>query len=561
MKKIFILTLLSCLTIISSCKKVLEEDVRSQISDSYFDTAAGWQEGIIAGYNSMRNWYGQQNAAWLTIWGTDEYTYGTAVIQGFDTYNNDINPTSAVILQPWNALYQGINTCNAVIDRADAISLDAKTKSMRLGEARFIRANLYFLLVQTYGDVYLSLHQTAGTSRAATRSSVAAVYQVIIDDLTYAVANLPQTTPDFGRANLPAAKHALAKVYLTRAGGKAAQPGDYTKAAMLAKEVIASAGPKLLDDFGNLFVQGAGEKNDEVLFSVQFSTNAVTNSGGNKLHLLFNCAYPAQSGIVADVANGRFFAHFRPTNYMLNLYNKQVDSRFEKSFRTVWYVNNPGTFPINKDIVPNKTVNMVRGDTAFVIGDREYTAAERNSKRYTLIPPSKLVRNENGGGSYETIFPVNSKFYDALRLNNTSTDGTRDFIVSRLGETYLIAAEALMMDGNPGEAVTYINTLRRRAARTGSTPAITAANKAAMEVAASDLNIDFILDERARELTGEMTRWFDLVRTGKLLERVKKYNVSAAPNIQPYHVLRPIPQDQIDKTDGGAASFPQNAGY
>jgi hypothetical protein len=53
-------------------------------------------------------------------------------------------------------------------------------------------------------------------------------------------------------------------------------------------------------------------------------------------------------------------------------------------------------------------------------------------------------------------------------------------------------------------------------------------------------------------------RWFDLVRTHKLLERVKAHNPDARNNVQPYHVLRPIPQTQIDRT---STPFPQNPGY
>ena len=56
-------------------------------------------------------------------------------------------------------------------------------------------------------------------------------------------------------------------------------------------------------------------------------------------------------------------------------------------------------------------------------------------------------------------------------------------------------------------------------------------------------------------------RWFDLVRTVKLLERVKKYNAAAAVLIQPYHILRPIPQQQIDAVEGNNTAFPQNEGY
>ena len=79
-----------------------------------------------------------------------------------------------------------------------------------------------------------------------------------------------------------------------------------------------------------------------------------------------------------------------------------------------------------------------------------------------------------------------------------------------------------------------------------------------MQITATDVDLDFLLDERGRELFGEGHRWWDLVRTGKLVERVRLHNEQAAGNIQDYHTLRPIPQNQIDRTVGGYA---QNPGY
>lgn len=74
------------------------------------------------------------------------------------------------------------------------------------------------------------------------------------------------------------------------------------------------------------------------------------------------------------------------------------------------------------------------------------------------------------------------------------------------------------------------------------------------------LTLDFILDERARELGGEQQRWFDLKRTNKLLERVKAYNPDAKANIKEHHLLRPVPQTQLDAIIN-KEDFKQNAGY
>lgn len=81
-----------------------------------------------------------------------------------------------------------------------------------------------------------------------------------------------------------------------------------------------------------------------------------------------------------------------------------------------------------------------------------------------------------------------------------------------------------------------------------------------MQIQASQVNLDFILDERAREFAGEQMRWFDLKRTGKLVERVTKYNPDAAPYIKNFHVLRPIPQSELDAVTN-KNEFRQNEGY
>ena len=144
------------------------------------------------------------------------------------------------------------------------------------------------------------------------------------------------------------------------------------------------------------------------------------------------------------------------------------------------------------------------------------------------------------------------KHLDPLRSSANALDGTRDFPVIRLAEMYLIASEAAWRQGKSSDAADYMNVLRTRAAKPGM--------EEEMKVAPGDIDLDFILDERARELMGEMHRWYDLKRTGTLLERVKKYNLDAAPNIKKMHLVRPIPQTQIDRVTN-PGEFRQNNGY
>ena len=83
---------------------------------------------------------------------------------------------------------------------------------------------------------------------------------------------------------------------------------------------------------------------------------------------------------------------------------------------------------------------------------------------------------------------------------------------------------------------------------------------AEVQILPSQVTLDFILDERARELAGEQLRWFDLKRTNKLVERIKALNPDGAQFIQSFHVLRPIPQSQIDAV-ANKDEFTQNPGY
>lgn len=551
MKKTLFISLVGISLFFTSCLSQLEEDVRTQVTDNYLTTTAGFNEAVNASYASLKNVFCgiEDNTIIpnLTTFGTDTYSNGfDGGGKMFNFYNSDLNARNAFITGNWNNLYTAINTCNAVITRAPQVAgLTEAVKNTRVAEVRFLRAEYYFMLVQLWGSVHLTLTETTEVQTTATRAPVKDIYDAIIKDLDFAVQTLPTTTPNYGRVTKPAAENLLASVYLARATSEAKQPGDYAKAADLAKGVISKYSFKLVDDFGKVFEQGAAEKSSEVIWAIQNSKDVIANGLGNTMHLYFIMKYDDLIGMQRDIANGRPYARYKPTDFVLNtLFNRQLDTRYEKSFKRVFYCNKPGTYAIN-----GKSVTMATGDTAIYLPDREWTAAEISQAKYSVYPPSR---------QNERIFPTLTKFLDPQRQGINDQPGSRDLLFFRLAETYLIAAEGLMMSGNNAEAAALVNIVRRRAAKTGATAAETEANRKAMEITATSMTIDFILDERARELLGEGTRWLDLTRTGKLVERVKKYNPVAASNIKDFHALRPIPQEQIDRTAG---EFKQNGGY
>jgi plasmid stabilization system protein ParE len=213
----------------------------------------------------------------------------------------------------------------------------------------------------------------------------------------------------------------------------------------------------------------------------------------------------------------------------------------------VVYAQAPGSFG-------GKT--FVAGDTLVYYPVIALTPAEKAARRYFVVNPDEYRTSPFLANSRS--YPQFKKFRDLGVTAYVDNAGTRDTYVSRLAETYLIASEAYLKLNNLPKALQYYNAIRTRAAKPGNNP-LTGVPYAT-ELQATTLTIDNILDERAREFVGEEFRWYELKRTGKLLERVLLYNeeARASNTIKTTHLLRPIPQREIDLNRG---AFPQNPGY
>jgi starch-binding outer membrane protein, SusD/RagB family len=531
-----------------SCKDVLDEVVIAQIGNDYINTAKGLDDAVSAAYSTTRAWYGTERGNNFTIFGTDTYTNGADGSWKFmNTYTTDFDTRNGHVQELWDEFYRGINTCNAIIDRAPKVTgITEIVKKQRIAEAKFIRAHHYFFLTQLFGGVDLRLTETLAPTKEVKRSTVAAQYAAIIKDLTEAIPDLEAKAKatQYGRATKPAAEHLLGKVYLTKATSEAKAPDDFQKAIPLLQSVINNYGIKLLPDFAAVHRQG-NEINDEVIWSIQYTRDVLTNGGGNNAHVFFLMEYDVQPGMQRDTENGRPFKRFRPTEYTYNVVfkDRENDSRYKKTFIDTYLCNRAGTFNTTFD-TSKPSVTFALGDTTIFLPGFEMPVAERAKKKYQVLVPSRYD---------ERFFLGLRKHQDGARVDRTQFEGGRDYIAFRLADTYLMLAEAQLQAGNRAEAVKNINAVRTRAAWPGRT--------AQMQITEAQLNMEFIMEERERELIGEQMRWLDLKRWGNLVDRVKRFNPQAAPNIKDFHVLRPIPQVQIDRAVDGKTNFPQNPGY
>jgi hypothetical protein len=576
MKKgiIYIALLAGASIFLASCEKFLDEEPKSSLTAKYLESAEGVNSALNSAYSDLRYLYGTEATMNATCAGTDEWQLGPGGNPVFNNYESSMASNGA-IGGIWNWGYTDINTANAVIDNAAASGLTEEEANQAIAEAKYIRATWYFMIVQLWGDCPLNLNFITVPSTEAYRAPSADVYNAIIADLDFAKATLPAKARETGRVDAAAATHLLAKVYLTRAtrsfgGGNA----DYQKAYDNAMELINNAsafGLELLKDFADVHAIG-NERNNEIIFTVEKNANKLYNDAGDPSDgvtgykadlsaMLFRPNYPTWltgKGLIRSIQYGRPWHRVRPTNYLLEkvFANRVDDTRYDKSFQTVWKVNDPANVA---------DPSFLEGDTAVWLPGVENP---RSARAILIFKPSQYYANN---GQTASIYPSLCKFDDHARpaMNESSV---RPFIVYHFSETYLIAAEAAMYLNNASKAKDLVNVIRARAAfnvnrsDAENVLSIMRMKNSTPEFTNLDEGINFILDERSRELCGEMMRWLDLVRTKTtagevmLLNRIRNLDpaVPGKDNIKDFHLLRPIPQSQMDLTSN---EFLNNPGY
>jgi starch-binding outer membrane protein, SusD/RagB family len=474
-------------------------------------------EGSLPGiYSQGREYTGWEDGCEYKWGHTDLEEAGTNLKD--DIYYNAVytlttfDSQNTFIKNLWESLYKGLHKCNLALSSLDKLSINPNDPSLvkrrddASGVIYFFRAYFHLNLIQRWDNIVLADHLFTDANEVIKISSKEAVYKLIISDLEKAIPLLPEAssiTTDRGHITKGVARLVLAKAYMDLSEwGKAAE-----QATAVANDPAYGFVP-LEQVFSCHF-----QDNKEIILSWQIvagdPSGAVQRMSNRWLPL-----YDRLQGVLRSFKyGGRPYARLSPSKYYWSLFDK-ADKRLE-AWHTLYYVydtTNTGT----EMLPPGKHI----GDTVFA---------------------TDSFKTENGFGP-EAFTPTTKKYYEDGSLGRAigAAEGYRNIIQYRLAEAYIIAAEAYYRAGNIPAGLPYINAIRQRAGVADFTT----------------ITDDIILEEHARELGHEGNRYEMLKRLGILVDRIKKYNPTVGPAIQPYQVRWPIPYGFQKMT-----KIQQNEGY
>lgn len=522
----------------ASCKKsFLDEKVYSSYAPETLKDSLGFEASLVGLYNHLSQFYTTSDRqGWLSVWQVGTDIAYAAQQEGIEVpyYNYpSLVSTDAAASFTWSWAYRMINNANIIIKNIEDPSLSgmsAANKGAVNGEARFFRAYAYNILATCFGRVPVVKEPLTAPKTDFVRAPLDQVNALIEEDLLYAGANLPDVGAlgsktnasgrPAGRANKWMAMQLLAEASLRM--GKNAQAEQQAQAVVNSGKLslvntrfgVRSGQPG--DPFSDIFIYGnqrRSQSNRETIWTMEMEnpasvTGGITNSPQQRR--VWVAAYYQITGMkLADSLGGRGIARLRLNDWVIYSLYSPTDMR-----------NSPYNF----------------------------------RRRYTYNDPARPATYGQPVpyAGFDTIFRINpniTKWFEFNPLDEFGFAMIKDIILMRLGETYLLLAEAQFKQGKLVEAATTLTTLRARSN--------------ASAVTAGQVNMDFILDERVRELVGEENRRMTLMRTGTLVERANRLNAVSPINqmtgLQNKHLLMPVPQTEINLNKD--ALLEQNPGY
>lgn len=557
----------------AGCDSLLESSLEERpphiiATASLYTSLAGFETGLNGLYSLARNDRAGQptsgDATLIHLWmnGVDNMTGNVALTPGFQqiavqwgSFNTAAHTTYRDAFV-W--LYGMINAANTIINQAESRDdIDwsgggasaTVNKNRVIAEARAIRALAYRHLTYGWGDVPLSLEESRGSTIRTDweRTPVAQVRAQIVEDLSFAQEHVPVEGSLPGRLTKGAVQHYLAEMYLVLDGYGAPSTANATQALQWTNQVIDNTAYQLVTArygaragepgvaFMDMFHEGntnRSEGNSEALWVYQYDLLAI--GGGNSR--IRRAVTPPYDRIVRRNAAGDRINPVRENS-------RRGGSGTSRMALTNWAMENYDD--PNDDRFSNYAIRQY-----FTLR----TAQENAPAPADLLPAGKTFGDTIMIDWSEDITPTNSSVferpftrkYEELREHNLNERlSWKDQIRLRLAETYLLRAEAQFRLGDAASAAASINTVRRRSG--------------AREITPAQVSIDFILDERARELLAEEDRRYHLLRTERWLDRIRLYNNRGGQFVTNRDLLFPIPQAVIDANL--TAAMPQNPGF
>lgn len=549
----FILTVI----LLAGCSKdVLEENPPNILSGpTILKNYNGFEAALNGLYNLARYARWQSEKIENAINGVDNMCSNYRRSDIYWNWTTSNNPSDNDLLQTWQWLYEMINAANTIIfyseknvDWTGGSDSPENNKLRIVAEARAIRGWAYRRLAYSWGDVPLTLQLEQSIKTDWERTPVAEVRKQIIRDYKWAQQYIPTEASMQGRLTKGAVQTLLAEMYLVL--------NKPDSALFWCDQVINNPAYKLTtarygvyasdpngSPFGDMFKEGNQNReqgNKEALWVFQFQLFNSIDEQGNQMSRSEVGNYNKISVTGSDgkkvtpiqftvERGGRGKAYFAPTKWWIDSYELDKDDRAQNyilrtSFRLQTQAENnigyTGTGSLKADVLP---AGYNYGDTIWC------KWAEDISPTHKDVAEWPYSRKAEGTSTSD----VQADFSWA------------DQIYLRLAETYLLKAEAQFKLGQLDNAAATINIIRGRSNATLIPP--------------DSVDLDFILDERSRELFLEEERRMTLLRTHKWYERTKKYNKFGGERITLRDTLFPIPQDVIDANL--TKPFPQNPGF
>ncbi|MBI5858052.1 MAG: RagB/SusD family nutrient uptake outer membrane protein [Sphingobacteriales bacterium] len=543
------LALFLTLSFFTSCKKFLTENPTSGFTaDFVYNTPEGLEAGVVGLYSFQRAFWenlGNNGSNPIVIDAKDDLVINrNAEVANYGRMfcgTTPDNDCGGVYSNYWRTYYRIIDRANAIIKAAESRSDKDQSRIVRvIAEAKFFRANSIFVLYRLFNNIYVTTEPTTPENALniiQDKTPVVDIYKQINDDLTYAISNLSWTTTEFGRITQGAARHLKADVALWQQ--------NWAEAKAQSEAVIAQTAVHNLVASTALVFKG-DLKNSENLWVLQWKKNENGTAHKINFNLMPNYAEQTPGSKYSIEQAGRGFGWLTMNNYIRDLFAQfPGDTRIKGTYYIKEYVfNDPATLP------PGATLGAVL-NFAPTTPWKEFAASASDRNGF-------FIRMNAGCRKY---FPDDGIPTEDLQ--------TKNIAVFRFAETLLFAAEANMMLGDNGTALTQLNRVRNRA----GVPNATA------------ITIDTILNEQAKELAFEGRRLYMLKRLGRLYSYIVDHsgygkagdlslensaghaNTPADPfpyrnesrrTMKTWMVNWPIPRAEINLL---GPAYPQNTGY